>query len=64
MLWLDGASSCRNHPGSFSHKVVTLSKGMEGGGTNGVSELKIQTAKPDVMQRPEKWSGGLSNWVH
>lgn len=44
----------RRPPGSFTDKVATQSIVREGEGANGISLLKIQLAKPDVMQQPQE----------
>lgn len=54
MSGLDEASSGGRPLGSFSNKVVTQSTEREGERANGISKLKIQPAKADVMQQPEE----------
>lgn len=49
VLWWDKDNFSRRPLGSFSNKVVTQSTEREGKRANGMSQLKISLAKPDVM---------------
>lgn len=51
LFWLDSLG--RRPSVSFGNKVVTEATEEEGE-AGGLFELKIQPAKPDVMQQPEK----------